>query len=146
MVTEEQAAENRRNNRNPKRPRPAIPALIPVKKPAWWEGVKSGRYPKPTKALGKRITAWPVDSIRNLIQQVGREASALNFDAVRSAESAPGRCDMNVGVNTLPPAVLMEPLTTESEALTDPVALKPIRRAEKPGRVALKSTSKRLPS
>ena len=69
VVTEEQAAENRRNNRNPKRPRPAIPALIPVKKSAWWAGVASGRYPKPTKALGQRITAWSVDSIRALIQQ-----------------------------------------------------------------------------
>jgi prophage regulatory protein len=68
-VTEEQAAENRRNGRNPKRPRSAIPALIPVKKSAWWDGVNKGRFPKPTKTLGKRITAWSVASIRHLIHQ-----------------------------------------------------------------------------
>ena len=68
-VTEEQAAENRRKGKSPKRPRPGIPALIPVKKSAWWAGVKSGRYPNSTKALGKRITAWSVESIRGLIQQ-----------------------------------------------------------------------------
>ena len=68
-ISEEQAAENRRKDKSPKRPRPAIPPLIPVGKSAWWAGVKSGRYPKPTKALGQRITAWSVDSIRALIQQ-----------------------------------------------------------------------------
>lgn len=68
-VTEEQAAENRRRGKSPKRPRPAIPALIPVKKSKWWDGVRSGRYPKPTKALGQRITAWKVEAILALIQQ-----------------------------------------------------------------------------
>jgi predicted DNA-binding transcriptional regulator AlpA len=66
-VTEEQAAENRRKGKSPKRPRPSIPALIPVKKSQWWAGVASGRFPKPTKALGKRITAWSAESIRALI-------------------------------------------------------------------------------
>lgn len=44
------------------------PAIIPVSKATWWAGVKSGRYPKPTKALGERITAWHVDDIRALIK------------------------------------------------------------------------------
>jgi prophage regulatory protein len=44
------------------------PAIIPVSKATWWAGVKSGRYPKPTKALGQRITAWHVDDIRDLIK------------------------------------------------------------------------------
>jgi len=39
------------------------PALIPVSKSSWWAGVKSGRYPKPTKKLGARITAWHVEDI-----------------------------------------------------------------------------------
>ncbi len=43
-----------------------IPAVIPVSKSAWWEGCKSGRYPKPVK-LGPRTTVWSVDSIRALI-------------------------------------------------------------------------------
>lgn len=46
---------------------PPIPAIIPVKKSCWWDGVKSGRFPKPVK-LGPRITAWRVEDIRALIQ------------------------------------------------------------------------------
>jgi prophage regulatory protein len=45
---------------------PSIPAIIPVGKSTWWEGVKSGRFPKPVK-LGPRITAWRVEDIRSLI-------------------------------------------------------------------------------
>jgi prophage regulatory protein len=45
---------------------PPIPAIIPVGKSTWWEGVKSGRFPKPVK-LGPRITAWRVEDIRSLI-------------------------------------------------------------------------------
>ena len=51
---------------NPKA-EPPIPAVIPVSKSTWWEGVKSGRYPKPVKSLGLRITAWRVEDIRALI-------------------------------------------------------------------------------
>jgi len=49
--------------------KPPIPAIIPVSKSTWWEGVKSGRFPKSVK-LGPRITAWPVESIRALIESV----------------------------------------------------------------------------
>lgn len=45
---------------------PPIPALIPIGKSTWWEGVKSGRFPKPVK-LGPRTTAWRVEDIRALI-------------------------------------------------------------------------------
>ncbi|HSW71399.1 MAG TPA: AlpA family phage regulatory protein [Gammaproteobacteria bacterium] len=51
---------------NPKA-KPPIPAIIPVSKSTWWEGVKSGRYPQPVRSLGKRITAWRVEDIRALI-------------------------------------------------------------------------------
>ena len=47
---------------------PAIPAIIPVSKSTWWAGVRSGRYPQPTRALGDRITAWRVEDIRALIE------------------------------------------------------------------------------
>jgi predicted DNA-binding transcriptional regulator AlpA len=47
---------------------PPIPAVIPVSKSTWWEGVKSGRYPQPVRTLGLRITAWRVDDIRALIE------------------------------------------------------------------------------
>jgi predicted DNA-binding transcriptional regulator AlpA len=52
---------------NPKA-EPPIPAVIPVSKSTWWEGVKSGRYPQPVKSLGLRITAWRVEDIRALIK------------------------------------------------------------------------------
>lgn len=42
---------------------------IPVGKSTWWEGVKTGRYPKPVK-LGPRITAWRVEDIRALIERL----------------------------------------------------------------------------
>lgn len=44
---------------------PPIPPIIPVSKSSWWEGVKSGRYPKPVK-LGPRTTVWAVEAIRAL--------------------------------------------------------------------------------
>ena len=53
---------------NPKA-EPPIPPIIPVSKSTWWNGVKSGRYPKPVK-LGLRITAWRVEDIRALIETV----------------------------------------------------------------------------
>jgi prophage regulatory protein len=39
---------------------------IPVGRSTWWAGVKSGRFPKPTK-LGPRTTVWRVEDIRALI-------------------------------------------------------------------------------
>jgi prophage regulatory protein len=48
---------------------PPIPAIIPVSKSTWWQGVASGRYPKPVRTLGTRITAWKVEDIRALIER-----------------------------------------------------------------------------
>jgi hypothetical protein len=86
-ITEDQAADNREYNkqakadaikngrldkngnsvyaRRPTTARPATPAIIPVKKSCWWDGVRSGRFPKPVK-LG-RCTMWRVEDIRALI-------------------------------------------------------------------------------
>ena len=47
---------------------PPIPPIIPVSKSTWWAGVKSGRYPKPAKKLGPRITVWKVSDIIALIE------------------------------------------------------------------------------
>jgi len=46
--------------------KPPSPPLIPVKKSCWWQGVKTGRFPRPIK-LGPRITVWRVEDIRDLI-------------------------------------------------------------------------------
>lgn len=58
-----------------KKANPPIPALIPVGKTTWLNGVKSGKYPKPVK-LGERTVAWPVESIRNLIESFNQGAAA----------------------------------------------------------------------
>lgn len=47
---------------------PGVPALIPVSASTWWKGVKSHRYPQPTRALGVRITAWRVEEIRDFLE------------------------------------------------------------------------------
>lgn len=50
-----------------------IPPLIPISKSAWWDGVKTGRYPAPVK-LSPRVTAWKAESIRALINSMGGAA------------------------------------------------------------------------
>jgi prophage regulatory protein len=44
-----------------------IPALIPVSKSTWWQGVKDQRFPQPIK-LSPRVTVWRVEDIRILIE------------------------------------------------------------------------------
>jgi prophage regulatory protein len=43
--------------------------VIPVGKTCWWEGVRSGRYPKGVK-LSQRCTAWRAEDIRQLITKL----------------------------------------------------------------------------
>lgn len=47
---------------------PQVLQLIPVSKATWWNGCKSGRFPKPYK-LAPRITAWKVSEIQQCLQQ-----------------------------------------------------------------------------
>jgi prophage regulatory protein len=47
--------------------------VIPYKKTTWWDGVKSGRFPKPVK-LSSRCTAWRAEEIRGLIKRIDDEA------------------------------------------------------------------------
>jgi predicted DNA-binding transcriptional regulator AlpA len=49
---------------------PPIPALIPIGRTSFLNGVKSGKYPRAYK-LGERTTAWKVEDIRALIEQMG---------------------------------------------------------------------------
>ena len=55
---------------------PPIAPIIPVSKSTWWAGVRTGRYPQPTRALGARITAWRVEDIRALIAAAAREVQS----------------------------------------------------------------------
>lgn len=45
---------------------PPVLPVIPVSRSTWWNGVKSGLYPKPVK-LSKGVTVWRVEDIRALI-------------------------------------------------------------------------------
>jgi len=47
---------------------PPIPPLIPIGRSSWWNGVRTGRFPKPVK-LGPRTTVWRVEDILLLIKQ-----------------------------------------------------------------------------
>jgi prophage regulatory protein len=59
---------------NPKS-NPPIPAIIPVSRSTFLNWVKSGKAPAPVK-LGERTTAWKVESIRALIEQLGEADAA----------------------------------------------------------------------
>ena len=48
---------------------PQVLSVIPLGKTSWWEGVKSGRFPKPIK-LSARCTAWRAEDIRQLIEKL----------------------------------------------------------------------------
>ena len=45
-----------------------ILSVIPVGKTTWWNGVKSGRFPRPIK-LSANCTVWKAEDIHALIQQ-----------------------------------------------------------------------------
>lgn len=49
---------------------PQVLAIIPISKSAWWEGCRTGRYPKPVK-LGPRTTVWRAEDIAALVKRLG---------------------------------------------------------------------------
>ena len=49
---------------------PEILEIVPVSKSTWWEGVRTGRFPKAVK-LSERVTAWRVEDIKALIHEIG---------------------------------------------------------------------------
>ena len=53
---------------------PPVPAIIPVSRSTWLEGVQTGKFPQPVK-LGSRITAWRVADINALIDDLSSESS-----------------------------------------------------------------------
>ena len=46
-------------------------ALVPVGRSSWWEGCRTGRYPKPIK-LGPRTTVWRAEDIAVFIVSLGK--------------------------------------------------------------------------
>lgn len=53
---------------------PPIPPLIPICRASWWNGVRSGKYPRSYK-LGPHTTAWRVEDIRELIEKIAIEGN-----------------------------------------------------------------------
>lgn len=51
---------------NPKAEPPVQP-IIPVGKTTWWAGVRSGRFPRPIKPFGAKITVWRAEDINALL-------------------------------------------------------------------------------
>ena len=45
-----------------------IPDLLPISKSAFWNGVKSGRFPKSVK-LGPRTICWRESEILEIVRQ-----------------------------------------------------------------------------
>jgi predicted DNA-binding transcriptional regulator AlpA len=60
---------------NPKA-NPPIPAIIPVSRSSWWQGVKDGRFPQPVK-LGPRTTVWKIEDIRLFITSTGEQGRTV---------------------------------------------------------------------
>lgn len=48
---------------------PSVLSVIPVSKSTWWNGIKEGRFPRPTK-IGPRVSAWRVEDIRALVERL----------------------------------------------------------------------------
>lgn len=51
---------------------PKVLSVIPLGETCWWEGVKSGRYPKPVK-ISRHCVAWRAEDIRKLIKDLSAQ-------------------------------------------------------------------------
>ena len=51
---------------------PQVLAIIPISKSVWWEGCKTGRFPKPVK-LGPSTTVWRAEDIAALVERLGAQ-------------------------------------------------------------------------
>lgn len=53
---------------------PQILEIFPISKSSWWEGCRTGRYPKPIK-LGPRTTVWKAEEIAAFIQGISNQGA-----------------------------------------------------------------------
>lgn len=75
-ITPAQAEANRLAGRRGRRPRAAIPGLLPMSRSSWWNGIRDGRYPPPDiRAPGRCY--WRESSIMRLLDDLAghREAA-----------------------------------------------------------------------
>lgn len=55
---------------------PQVLSVIPLGKTCWWEGVRSGRFPKPVK-LSARCSAWRAEDIHALIKNLSEPSARV---------------------------------------------------------------------
>src|SRR5262249_34015687 len=53
---------------------PQVLEIFPISKSAWWQGIRSGRFPKPIR-LGPRTVAWRAQDIHDLIERFSGEGA-----------------------------------------------------------------------
>lgn len=46
-----------------------IPAMLPISKEAWYQGIRDGRYPRPVK-LAPKTSAWRRTDIESLVERL----------------------------------------------------------------------------
>jgi len=56
---------------------PQVLAIFPIGKSTWWEGCRTGRFPKPVK-LGARTTVWRAEDIAAFIKRVNEQRESGN--------------------------------------------------------------------
>lgn len=56
-------------------PKAGIPALIPVSKSTWYQGIKKGLYPRP-RMLSKRCSAYLVSDIIELLRKLKKQGES----------------------------------------------------------------------
>lgn len=56
---------------------PAVLTVFPVSRAAWYDGVKTGRYPASVK-LASRAVAWRLSDVEKLIEDLGQEGRNAN--------------------------------------------------------------------
>ncbi len=47
-----------------------IPPIIPISRSKWYQGIREGKYPAPSKKFGVRTSVWDVRAIRALLDDV----------------------------------------------------------------------------
>ena len=58
--------------------------VIPIGKTCWYEGIKSGRYPKSVK-LSARCTAWKAEDIHALIKELANQQQDVDPNLVEKS-------------------------------------------------------------
>ena len=73
---------------------PEVLQYIPVGKSTWWAGIQSGHFPKGIK-LTQHTTAWRVEDILRLIEDLSAQEQEQGNGEVRSLALRPGDAEVS---------------------------------------------------